>query len=315
MSQRYREMRQVLEPIVDAKGPDAPEPRDVLYYIGEATWHDGRHGESFAYFKRALELDRHFRPATVHAWQYLVARRSPESVRFVALADAPPTAADFALGRYEAIADELPATLVLGREPTAAQRAIIDRDDLDGATYRIALALAANDRARASQEFAAMWSAHVDGHELTTEAYYSLEMLGEVVIAGELRDESHRLASFLLAQGKPRSDRGYQRLGILAAAVTGDMSLILREDLSERYAELDAASEAELAGDRETAVKMLAELVANPSFSWDYPERAALIRNLRALKRKKEVAALCADTERPAIWRVAYLVVRARCKS
>jgi hypothetical protein len=59
---------------------------------------------------------------------------------------------------------------------------------------------------------------------------------------------------------------------------------------------------------------ILAELVADPSATWDYPERAALLRNLRALHRKKDAAALCADTLRPAVYRTAFLVLRRLCK-
>lgn len=77
---------------------------------------------------------------------------------------------------------------------------------------------------------------------------------------------------------------------------------------------LAAASAAELDGDRAKAADLLGELVADPTFSWDYPERAALIRNLRALGRTKELAAVCDDTLRPAIVRPALLVIRALCR-
>ena len=102
---------------------------------------------------------------------------------------------------------------------------------------------------------------------------------------------------------------------MLAAPLLGDATLLKHDGLSERTAKLAEASAAELAGDRAKAAEILAALVADPSFSWDYPERAALLRNLRALKRKAEARALCADTLEPAVFRLAYTALRHACKA
>jgi hypothetical protein len=51
-----------------------------------------------------------------------------------------------------------------------------------------------------------------------------------------------------------------------------------------------------------------------PWFTWDYPERVALARNLAALGRRDALAALCADTPRPAVYREAFLLARSTCR-
>lgn len=84
--------------------------------------------------------------------------------------------------------------------------------------------------------------------------------------------------------------------------------------VSERSHQLRAAAEPEIAGDHAKAAALLAEIVHNPTFTWDYPERAALLRNLRAVDDKPAIAALCKDTLEPAIYHHAFVVLRALCR-
>jgi hypothetical protein len=161
-----------------------------------------------------------------------------------------------------------------------------------------------------------MWAAQIAGRQpgqLGGNAFYELEALGEVVISAGMVDEARQLVTFLAECSKTRAVRGYARLSTLTAALVGDRSLVVRDGLSERNARLAAASDAELAGDRAGAATVLGEVVEDPTFTWDYPERVALIRNLRALKRGKQVAKVCADTLRPAVFRVAFVVVASVC--
>jgi hypothetical protein len=108
--------------------------------------------------------------------------------------------------------------------------------------------------------------------------------------------------------------RSFQRLSILTAPLVGDRSLIERRELSDSDRQLADAIEAEMSGDREKAVKLLDKLVKDPSPYWDYPERVALLRNLRALRRTKEAKALCDDTLRPAIFQWSILPARRACQ-
>jgi hypothetical protein len=100
---------------------------------------------------------------------------------------------------------------------------------------------------------------------------------------------------------------------MLAAPVLGDAALIVHEGLSERESRLADGLAAEMKGDRAHAVSVLNALVADPTPGWDYAERAALLRNLRALGRDKEARALCADTLSPPIFRPAFLTLREQC--
>jgi hypothetical protein len=120
--------------------------------------------------------------------------------------------------------------------------------------------------------------------------------------------EAKQLVAFLASHPRPR---GYPRLSFLTAALARDPELLHTPAETSRNEAIEAAAEAELHGDRARAAELYGKLVASPSFSWDYPERAALLRNL---KDPKQIAAVCADTLRPAVFRPAWLVIRAHCR-
>jgi predicted Ser/Thr protein kinase/tetratricopeptide (TPR) repeat protein len=283
---------------------DPADRREQLYYLAEAEYHDGRFEDAFADFKAALEIDHDFRPATVHPWQMAVARRDSEAANFyLAAGGAEHAWIDFALGRYEGLTGQYAAwaELVQGGPLSPATRAMVDKDDLGGATFRIALAPPAQRPAL----FADAWQRYVVGHE--TPDFYSLEALGEVVVTAGMKPEAKQLVAYLAPFPKPR---GFPRLSLLAAAMTGDAALLKVPPETYRNERIAAASAAELRGDRTEAAAILEELVKSPSFTWDYPERAALLRNVDTAKAQ----ALCADSLKPAVFRPAYLVLRERCR-
>ncbi|HEX4453118.1 MAG TPA: protein kinase [Kofleriaceae bacterium] len=315
----FRGAREVLEPL-EANAKTRVARREVLYYLGEANWHDGRFAAAFGDFKRTLDEDSHFRPATVHPWQYAIARRDAEAASFfIGLANESPAWIEFSQRHYKDVAAgtaspfNLWAKIVLG-EPLPADLG----GGLDAIIYRLAGEIEAGKLAVARDEFAAAWRdvlADRDAGRLTGRAFYQLEALGEVVVSARMVPETRELVALLADQSKLEPARGYHRLASLAAAVVGDASLIVRDGASERDAQIADASVAELAGDHSKAAAILGELVANPSFAWDYPERAALIRELRARGRKHDAAAVCADTLQPAVYRQALPVLRAECNA
>ena len=133
--------------------------------------------------------------------------------------------------------------------------------------------------------------------------------MGEVLIAAELREPAKAILDVLRVR---QPTYNFKRLSILAAPMLGSPKFE-RARLTERLAVLQTAIDAELAGDRATAAKLLGELIHNPTFEWDFVERLALRRNLLALGRTKEAAAVCEDTLRPPLMRPVFPVVRARC--
>ena len=133
------------------------------------------------------------------------------------------------------------------------------------------------------------------------------------MISAGLADEARTLVTYLAQHAKEHPVRGYQRLSILTAALTKDPALIVTTGASERILHLGAAIEASLRGDHAAAAVGLQEQVSDPTFTFDFPERAALVRELTTLRRPKDVAALCADTLQPPIVRPAFIVVRAQC--
>ncbi len=318
---KFGEARKVLEPLEQVTGPTAPDRRELLYYLGETNWHDGRHATGFAYFKRTLDTYKQFRIATIHPTQYTLARRDLAMARYmIGLSGENPDGIELAAGHYKQLAETgtLPynafAQLVLDLPITPE---LVDKvwfSDVDRAAYRIARAAEVGDVARARSEFAELWRTVIAPHPPSPGMFYALESLGEILIAAEMKDETRELVELVAMHSTHQPKRGYHRFGALAAGLLGDASLIVKTGASERNVRLATAMEAELAGDHERAAAILTELVGDPISFWDYPERAALIRNLRALGKHKAVAALCADTLQPAVFRLAFLVVRHDCR-
>ena len=239
----------------------------------------------------------------MHAWQYAVVRRdAKQALYYVGLAGESHEWIDLATGNYAELARtgspprKLDAELVLGQLDAPEVAARLAADDLDGATYRVAVAIAAGDPTRARAAFADAWTLvtrNADPRALPA-ILYNLEALGEVVISAGLPDETRQVVAYLAAHSTDHPARGYPRLSILAAAVTGDRALLVRAHGTERTAALATAIEAELAGDHAAAATQLQALVDNPTFAFDYPERAALLRNLAAVHDRTRTAALCA---------------------
>jgi hypothetical protein len=63
--------------------------------------------------------------------------------------------------------------------------------------------------------------------------------------------------------------------------------------------------------DHAKAAAILDELIHDPTPGWDFPERAALLRELREAHKKTD--ALCAETLKPAVFRHAFLVLQRQC--
>ena len=315
--------RAALEPLEKLTGPTAPDPRELLYYLGEANWHDGRHAAAFAQFVRVLKANPRFKPATVHAWEYAVIHKDVPNARYyVGLAGESPDWIEHATGNYAQLATTgspqhaLEAKLVLGQLDGPELAAKLAADDLDGASYRVAVAIAHDDRPAAKAAFAAAWAKVSANHDPTAEPgiVYGLEGLGEVVITAELTDEARLVVAYLAARSTDHPARNYHRFSILTAQLTRDRALIVRDHGSERMRWLADAIEAGLGGDHVAAAKRLRTLIDDPTFSFDYPERAALLRELLSIPRDADAVPLCAELDAPPIVRPAFLALRAACQ-
>jgi len=321
MHRDYPGSRAVLEPLVATRGLSRFEQRDVLYYLGEANWHDGRHATAAQYFRRAVELDGRFKPAAIHLGEYAVARRDLALAIYVGgLLEHPnQDPYDFMRGRYEALAStsttefRLFARLVLGQTPTPDDEALIE----DRSIYRVASALGSGQAGAARRSIDTLWSAILErsrGAVIADSTYLQVKTLADVLLCASEIDDLRRVVAFMGERSKLRPVFGYQRMSILAAPLVGERAWIVRDGLTERETQLADAIEAEMTGDRRRAAELLGTLVADPTASWDYPERVALLRNLRALGRDKEARTLCNDTLHPAIFTWAYLPARRQCQ-
>jgi hypothetical protein len=123
------------------------------------------------------------------------------------------------------------------------------------------------------------------------------------------RDASH--LAIVLAHARQHKLRDLPRFELLAKPILD--APIDRSALTTRDAKLAEAVDAEIAGDAEKAAALFSALVADPSSRWSYPERAALVRALRATGRSAEARRICEDARRPAVFRMAWVPLRRLC--
>ena len=183
--------------------------------------------------------------------------------------------------------------------------------------YRVARALGDGHNEDARHAIDALWAQIMEtirGATIADSTYLEVKTLADVLLCASEVEQLRRVVTFMGERSTPRPVYGYQRISILAAPLVGERAWIVRDGLSERDTQLADAMEAEMTGDRRRAAQLLGTLVADPTASWDYPERVALLRNLRALGRDKDARALCDDTLRPAIFTWAYLPARRQCE-
>ncbi len=320
----YKGAIAVLAPLEPAPMSDS-DRRDLLYYLGEAHWHDGHHDIGYAYLERVIAMQPYngnvFVPALVHSIEYAAARRKVELVvRYMGLQGQGYTdPVDFVAGNYARVADSplrspysLEAQIVLDRPVDPQIEATLQPADMQ--IQRLAIAIAAHDVAGTRAQFATTWNLLTKA-PVTGQMFYNLEMLGEVLIGAGMVDETRQLLAFLAESSPKKPARGYVRLAILAQPLLGDRAPAIPQGLTDRQEKLAAAVRFELAGDRARAADAFAAIVADPSPFWDYLERAALVRNLRALPdRAAQLEALCEDSLRPPVFRAAFITVRQLCR-
>ena len=158
----------ILAPLTSDPRVTPSDRRDLYYFLGEAYWHDGQHDKAFQALSSVTDMQADgaaaFRPATIHAGEYAVARRrTVEAQRFLSLqGDGKLSAVKFANGQYETLArDEtsqyrLYAMVVLDRPvPVEVMDAMLD--PIDRSIYRAAIATDHGDLAAAHREVARVW--------------------------------------------------------------------------------------------------------------------------------------------------------------
>jgi predicted Ser/Thr protein kinase/tetratricopeptide (TPR) repeat protein len=318
-----RDFRAALATLAPLEGKlgslDDRQKHDLFYYLGETHWHAGRQSAGVEYFRRVLDVDPRFSPAAIHPAEYALARRDGPTARALSYLQGNhrDDSVEFSIGHYEQLAAHGPpdwmraASIVLGRPPTSE---IHDNPIAVGAD-ELARAIESGDAAAMRHAIDGVWQfVDAQGPSMQPSYFYSLQIFGEVLICGELTDDTRKLVTYLAGASTSRPVGGYPRLVLLAAPLLHDKSLIVHTYFTDRLSTLADASDAELAGDRARAATLLRQLVSDPSPFWDYPERAALVRNLRALGRGKEAEAVCADTMRPAVFRYAFMPMRTLCQ-
>ena len=72
--EHFSEARAVLDKLA-ALGDAGPDQLELLYFLGDANWHDGRHDAGYRYFRKAYDIPPRSRAMAIHPAQYLIARR------------------------------------------------------------------------------------------------------------------------------------------------------------------------------------------------------------------------------------------------
>ena len=295
----------ILEPLLAEPRFSARDIADVRFFLGDAFYHDGQYDRGVALLRPLVDTISPSRAAAVHVAEHSLGRRDFErAFRYYSL-DRSASTIDLARGRYREVATgrygvtSLHAHVLLG-EPIPEHLVALYPWDTKLARYA-----AAPD----ARTFEAVWRdiAAADPNAKLTQ----ISELFEVAILAE------RAADLRAILAHVRSDtfRGRPRFEILAAPILGDARRFDRAALTTRQAALATAIEAELARDHARAAKLLRAVVDEPGPYWDYPERGALARNLAAAGAREELARLCADTETPAIFRMAWVVLARTCRA
>jgi predicted Ser/Thr protein kinase/tetratricopeptide (TPR) repeat protein len=305
----YAKARATLAPL-DERSKDKPFRREILYFLGESWWHDGHYTEGFKFFERALALERTFRPLLIHMSEYAIVHRDyARASLYLGISNI--DTIDFAAGRYESILGSgnsswRMAVLEMLERPVPPE--LLTYSSVDLPTHHLARALRAGDGATARKLFASTITENLDKPKLEPHERQALQSLAEVVLVGRMEPETRRVIELLgrhSATGVSRHP--YHRLSLLAAGLLRDRSLLITTGLTHRNQLLATAITAELDGDRAKAVATLRELLREPTIHMDLPEKAALLRNLRALGKTRDVAALCQDIRRPVAYRMTII--------
>jgi Kae1-associated kinase Bud32 len=314
----YKDAIAVLAPIASAQDLSKLEQTELSYYLGEAYWHDGQHTKGRDYLAAAASVTElngsrtiAFKPAAIHCAEYAIARRQPEeALKYEAL----PDQIDFAMRDYARVAGRSTqygyhAKVVLGTVKPGEEASF--KNDLEAHDWLTALAIERDDLATARAEAAKTWTEIEKLPTATT--IYSLENFGEMLLSRPiLRDDIERLLARheQMASVRPRSR---ERFRLLAAPILGTKPS-RTPDFTTRMSRLADAVDAEIAGDHAKAASILDELIADPTSSWDFPERVALLRNLVALGDRKRIDVVCAEIVEPALGRPALVTARASCR-
>jgi serine/threonine protein kinase len=307
---------ETLEPLANDTTIAGGDAIDVAYYLGEALWHRGDHRRGVELLQRVFDARRQFQPAGLHLMQNALARRDiARAGVLVGQLGRSRRVYELAVGDYETVAAsgefplDLHAQIILGK-PSPELEARVSGPD--AAAYAVAKALVAGDMVAARAAFAAAWPA-IGSATATDRSLYEIGQLIDVVASSGLREETRTVLARLAASASPRYQHALRRAAALASPLAGT-ELPSVDAATPRQRTLIAAMRAELARDHRTAVARLTELIADPGENFDFGERIALVRNLRALGDTRAVAAQCEDLARPPVFRYDFLLARAACR-
>jgi len=305
----FKRAREILAPIVDAPDLTDIQRTYARYHLAEAMWHDGDHRPAVALFRQLIEQPVPFKPARIHAYQYALVTRDFETYMKIVGLERPKEELELAQRNYQEVAHgerspfNLFAKVILGERPTDAQVAKLD--PFTRAAYSIA---STTDPDVAHRELAILLDRV--GKQPPNSLEYQMRLVADSLLSTAFTDEIRTLIALLSSSPEFHA----ARYRILAAPLLGGPRTFDRAELTTREAGLATAIEAELAGDRATAARVLREQLDDPTDTWDYPERAALARNLIALGDKAGLATLCDDASHPPVFAYAWIAVMRTCE-
>ena len=321
----YAAVQGLLEPM----GDELDRDRDLTYLLAEAYYHDGHIARALPLFERALQLSPGFTVAATHPFYQAIAAGNLDKAEWIRgmfpavnHEDLRRDRIRFARGEYQAIADGgdsgglhpeyLGALALLGRDADLA-RALggpLRQSDPRIAIEVTARALAAGDRAAAEAALEPVWRYLADDTR-SGQHRFTIGALAEVVVMAEDAAAARRLLGYWDRPREP-TEAGWM-LRMHAAPLLGRRDL-LHGAPTWRAGRTAEAITAEMDGDHARALAVWRELLAEPYETGDYLPRFALARNLQALGRRSELAAVCRDMTRPAVYRTSLVNFLAACR-
>jgi serine/threonine protein kinase/tetratricopeptide (TPR) repeat protein len=294
----------------------------VMYHYADALYHDGRHEEGVKHFAELLRVAPRFGGAAWHPYQQaLVARDEAQARSYLAVIYPRGSRSQerqlmFALGHYQDVLhskgrmDQIQGHLALGQLEEANQ--IVEELPGKGASalvMALASAVAEGPTERSHELFETYWRKLEAGDDDAINEYTLLQ-LGEVLLAGGMNEAAERLLQHWPLHGAGVASEPRDLLRIHAAATTGRSEWTRVAYRSTRLDQKAKAVRAELAGKHSEAVALWQASLRQPHHYYDYLDRIALRRNLKALHQNEEVASVCSQLEKPAVFRPAMWPAR-----
>lgn len=321
LTRRYEECAETLGQQYEREG----RSRDVLYLLAECVFHNGEHRRGIELFRETLVVAPLFSLAAIHPFRHALATRDEDQAityaqRVEEMASDPAQEIDFAMGRYEEaaapgrdLAIQRAALTLLGRddEAMALLRETHDESSSERRIEELTRAMLANDERAATRVSHDLIETLRGSSPDNREGVF--RQLAALLIFGERPDALAMLLTLPAVDEDGVVSQAHMRASIHAAPLLGLDTVPSDDRLWMRIRAEREAILAELDDNHELAIRLLRELLSDPSDWGEHMLTFALARNLSALDNQEELREVCEEIRRPSRYEPQILVAMERC--